>query len=186
MRGDFGAGNTDAESAMVAALVEAHRSRQRRSSERDPAGTRERVLGHFERRGQRLRGENLVTNEIVARLFEGSRALAPARVQQELEIRGEAGRSAAGRFRVTNRARTRASFELVIGEPLEGERRPSVRLEPRAGALAPGESCLVRIEASLSELSAGDRTTLPLECRWPNGADRLWLVVDALAGSAPR
>jgi len=179
MRG-MGPERTEAESALVAALVEVHRAKRRRAAERDPAGTRERILEHFERRGQRLRGERLVTSELIVRLFETNGALAPRRAQQELEIVGAAGYSAAGRLRVTNRSEARAAFELVVGDVIDGEHRPRVALSPPAGTLDPGETRLVRVEAGLWDFAAGERVTLPVECRWPTGADRLWLVILAL------
>jgi hypothetical protein len=183
MRLEFGREGPDEENALVAALVEMHRARRQRS--RDHGSTRERILSHFERRGERLRGEKLVTAELIERLFEGSVSLKPRRAQQELEIRGVAGTSAAGRIRVANRSQARASFDLVIGNAVEGERSPEVRFEPADGALGPGEACLVRVEAALAGWSSGERVTIPVECRWPTGADRLWLVVTASAAATP-
>jgi hypothetical protein len=183
MRLELGREGPDAENAFVAALVEMHRARRQRA--RDTGSTRERILGHFERRGERLRGEKLVTGELIERLFEGSVALGPRRAQQELEIRGVAGEVAAGRIRIANRSVAHASFDLAAGEAVEGERSPKLRFEPVGGALGPGESCLVRIEAGLAGWSAGERVTIPVECRWPMGADRLWLVVTALAPTNP-
>jgi hypothetical protein len=89
---------------------------------------------------------------------------------------------AAGRLRIVNRSMAPAAFDVVVGDVLEGHRRPAVQLAPAAGTLDPGGSCVVRVEASLAGFAAGERVTLPLECRWPTGADRLWLVVTALPG----
>jgi hypothetical protein len=166
------------EEALLAALLAMHRRRQARARPRK-GSTYARLLDYFERRGQRLRGERLATSELLERLVPQGPPL--RRIQQELALVGAPGTQAAGRFRVTNRSAAPARFDLVVGEPLEGEARPDVRFEPRHGCLEPGESSLVRVEASLAGLSAGQRITLPLECRWRTGFDRLWLILGAEA-----
>jgi hypothetical protein len=166
------------EDAMLALLVELHRRNQQPPrGPRDP-GARARIVEHFERRGQRLRGERLVTAELIERLYQGGAALPPARPQQEIALEGPAGGRAAGRLRVTNRSAETARFDLVVGEPVEGGPLP-VHFQPAHGALAPGASVLVRVEADLAGWRGGDRATLPVECRWRAGADRAWLSVVA-------
>src|SRR4029079_6376233 len=136
---------------------------------------------HFEQRGERLRGERLVTGELIERLFDGATALPAARVQQELAIVGPPGGVAAGRVRITNRSSEHARFDIVIGEPVEnGEpvedrNRPPTVFDAMSKVLAPGESLLVRVEANLAEWGSGMSTTIPIECRWKYGCDRLWL-----------
>jgi hypothetical protein len=179
MATDVGREDEAEEDAMLAMLVELHRRNQRPAPGAQRAGARDRVVDHFERRGQRLRGERLVTAELIERLFRGGEALPPPRAQQELALEGAAGASAAGRLRVTNRSAAHARFDLVVGSAVEGERAPDVRFEPQHGQLAPGASALVRVEASLLGWRAGERATLPVECRWREGADRAWLVVVA-------
>jgi len=39
----------------------------------------------------------------------------------------------------------------------------------------------VRVETRVGA-GGGEPRTLPVECRWRGGADRLWLVVSALPG----
>jgi hypothetical protein len=177
-------GRDDAdEDAMLALLVELNRRNQQPPrGARDP-GARARIVEHFQRRGQRLRGERLVTAELIERLFSGGETLPPARPQQEIALEGPAGGRAAGRLRVTNRSAEAARFDLVVGEPVGGEHaaRVEVRFEPAHGALAPGASVLVRVEADLAGWRADDRATLPIECRWRAGADRAWLNVVAVA-----
>lgn len=171
----------DAEDALVAALLETYREARRRADRHAPVGARERILAHFERRGERLRGEKLVTAELVQHLIEGTAALPRPRPQQELEIRGEANQHAAGRFRVSNRTAQAATFELIVGDPVEGKRSVTVQFEPQRATLVAGHTRLVRIEVSLMGWDAGEQVTVPVECRWPTGRDRLWVVVGALA-----
>lgn len=177
------------EDAMLALLVELHRRNQQPPRGARAPGARERIVEHFERRGQRLRGERLVTSELIERLFQGGAALPPSRPQQEIALEGPAGGRAAGRLRVTNRSGETARFDLVVGEPVQGGRtaRLPVHFESAHGVLAPGASVLVRVEADLAGWREGDRATLPAECRWSAGADRAWLVVVAQprAGGQP-
>ncbi len=180
MHGAFRSDSSEEEDALLSALLQIHRSKQRELSKSDPRGAYGRILEHFTRRGERLRGEKLVTAEMIERLLEGRKALPPRAVQQELEIAALAGATAAGRFRITNRSKTSARFELVVGDALDGGRRPVIAFEPAAGTLAAGESALVRVEAPLTGWRAGESSTVPVECRWPSGRDRLWLVLTAI------
>jgi hypothetical protein len=166
---------------MLAGLVALHRRNQEETRASRPASSYRRILEHFEARGQRLRGERLVTAELMERLVEATRAVAPRRVQQELQILGPSGGVAAGRFRITNRWDRRAAFALVAGDPAEGS-RPAVAFQAGALALDPGETRVVRVEARLDGLVPGSAVTVPVECRWDAGCDRLWLVV--IAGPA--
>jgi hypothetical protein len=175
---DLDRAGQDEEDMMLAALLALHRRKQKKAR-RDPRSDYERVLQGFEARGQRLRGERLMISELVERLFEGSRSLPVRKLQQELEITGPAGAAAAGRFGVTNRSAGRERFELVAGEPMEDGPRPQLVFEPAAGELEPGERLRVRVEAGLQGFEAGASVTVPVECRWRYGRDRLWLVVSA-------
>ena len=179
MSSAFGSDSSEEEDALLSALLRIHRSKQRQLSKSDPAGAYGRILEHFTKRGERLRGEKLMTGELIERLLEGRKALPPRAVHQELELAATAGSTAAGRFRVTNRSATGARFELVVGDALDGGRRPTIAFEPAAGVLAAGESALVRVEARLTGWRAGESSTIPVECRWPSGRDRLWLVFAA-------
>jgi hypothetical protein len=183
---NFGSEGSDAEDALLAAFVEVHRRKQQRAVGAAGGDARARIVAHFERRGQRLRGERLVTAELIDRLFTAGETLPARRNQQEIRIEGRAGGPAAGRLRVTNRSAAPARFELVVGDLIEGERRPELRFAPASGALAPGASQLVRVEAVLAGWRAGDRATLPVECRWRDGSDRAWLIVSAEPGPGQR
>src|SRR3954468_19641807 len=119
MATSFGSRDSDAEDALLATLVEVHRRKQRGDIAADGGDARARIVAHFARRGQRLRGERLVTAELIDRLFSASEALPPRRNQQEVRIAGRAGGTAAGRLRVSNRSSTPARFELVVGDPVE-------------------------------------------------------------------
>jgi hypothetical protein len=182
---DFGRGADGEENAMVAALLEVHRRKQRLARSAVPHEAHSRILDHFERRGQRLRGEKLVTAELIERLFAAGAAIPARRPQQEIEIWGQAGGTAAGRARVINRTSASASFELVVGEPTEGKSSVDIRFEPASGTLAPNEALFVRVEASLMDWQAGARITVPVECRWRDGTDRLWLVIAAHTEPGP-
>jgi hypothetical protein len=171
--------SSDQEDALLAALLQLHRRRTSERARSAPASSYGRILEHFERRGQRLAGERLITSQIVERLFESTRALPSKGVQQELEIVGRAGGSAAGRFRVTNRSAATATFAFVVGEPAGGSERAPLTFDPPAGELAPGATALVRVEADLRGWRPAETVTLPVECRWPGGRDRLWLVVSS-------
>ena len=166
------------EDGLLAALVALHRQKQ--APQRRPGTNSGRIIEHFERRGQRLHGERLVTSELVDSLVNGARALPTAPVQQELRIVGPAGGVAAGRFRVTNRSSERAGFELVVGPPLDGGAALPTTFEPQRGVLDAGGTLLVRVETRVGGAGGGAPRTLPVECRWRGGADRLWLVVSAL------
>ena len=183
MGADYGWGARGAEDAMVATLLEFHR-RKRQATNQDPRGAHGRILDHFDRRGQRLRGERLITSELIERLFGARAALPSPRPQQELEIWGPAGATAAGRVRLTNRSHAKASFDLVVGEPDQGTRPSAIRFEPARGALEANETVLVRVEASLIGWEPGQRATLPVECRWREGTDRVWLVIAAQTGGS--
>jgi hypothetical protein len=171
--------NVNEEDAMVAALLALHRRKQECTIYAQSDTSYRRILKHFEQRGERLRGERLVTAELIERLFQGSKALPIRRVERELEIIGPPGGRAAGRIRVTNRSSERARLELVIGSPLDGAHPPKVSFDRRQGELDPGEGGLFRVEANLLGWREGDSVTVPVECRWPRGKDRLWLVVSS-------
>ncbi len=181
-RSGSGGESAGEEDALLAALLRIHRTKRQRQREREgaPNASYERILGHFAQRGDRLRGEKLVTAELIERLFEAGRVIPARRVQQELNIVGGAGSRAAGRLRLANRSATRARFEFVVGDPLEGGSPPRVVFEPHGGELDPGETRLVRVEADLGGWREGDAMTIPVECRWDKGRDRLWLDVSAL------
>ena len=163
------------EDALVATLVALHRQRRGKATQA-AGGEHQRVVAHFERRSERLRGEKLVTSEIVEQLLGASAALAERPVHRELELRGAAGGSAAGRFRIRNLATVPNGFELVVGDAISGPTPREVRLEPGRLLLAPGETAWVRVEVSLAGFAQGERVTLPLHCRWDGGWERLWLV----------
>jgi hypothetical protein len=170
------------EDAVVAALLELHRHKQR---ERQPSGKTSsyaRVLEHFEKRGQRLRGERLVTEELLGRLVGAARRLPPAQVHHALEIAGPVSGTAVGRFRVTNRSSEQVRVDLVVGEPLEGEMRPAITFDPAVPLLAPGQTCLVRVAADLGATSSPATSVLPVEARCGGRRDRLWLTVAAFDG----
>jgi len=169
--------DADDEDAIVAAMVAMHRQKQ---GKRDRSvGGYARVVGHFERRGERLRAERLVTEELMSRLLAGARELPPPSEHREMVLVGCAGRAAAGRLRVANRTGEGAPFELVSGEPVDGALRPALTFEPAKGLLDPGETRLVRVEASLAGFAPGDSVTVPVELRFRTGFDRIWLVVRA-------
>lgn len=169
---------SDDESALLAALVELHRKKERAARKADGESPYARVLDHFERRGKRLAGERLVTEEMIGRTFESVRSLPPPPVQQELEITGPLGASASGRFRVQNRTERAARVEWVVGEPLEG---PSAALsfEPPWLELGAGEAAMVRVTADLRGWAEPGSCTLAVECRAGGRRDRLWLTVSA-------
>lgn len=175
------------EDAMLAALVEIHRRKQLRARTRNLDATQARILAHFERRGERLRGERLITSELLDRLFDASAAVPCRRAQQELLIEGPPGGAAIGRFSVTNRSGRSAQFELVLGDPVEGNRPVKVQFEPTTDSREPGQSGLVRVVADLRGWSSGERLTVPVQCRWREGSDRIWLVICSRAtpGVAP-
>ncbi|SRR6266545_3674903 len=188
MANDFGREGGDAEDKMLAALVELYRRKQGRrgAGGGDRVDPRARVVAHFERRGQRLRGERLVTAELIDRLFAASETLPAARSQQEVHIEGVAGAEAAGRLRVSNRSAVRARFELCAGDPIDGGRRLEVRFEPASDELEPGASALVRVAVGLRGWAAGEQVTAPVECRWREGRDRAWLVIATHADPGQR
>jgi hypothetical protein len=175
--------NTDEEDALVAAIVAMHRKKQ--ATEDRAAGGYAGVVRHFERRGQRLRAERLVTEELVSRLLAGGRALPQPREHREITLVGPAQEVAAGRIRVANRTSDPASFELVSGDAVDGARHPSLTFEPRAGELAPGQTHLVRVEASLAGFAPGETVTVPVELRFRLGFDRIWVVVRAESEGRP-
>jgi hypothetical protein len=178
---DMDSSEADREDAAVAALVLLHR-RQERAAGRKRGSEYEQLVAHFERRGERLSGERLVTQELVQRLLGASSALKATERHRELELHGRPGRVAAGRLRVRNRSSRRATFELTVGDPVPGGRDAELRLDPRRGVLEERESILVRIEASLERFAPGESVTLPIHCRWETGLDRIWLVVCADGG----
>jgi hypothetical protein len=166
----------DEEDAMIAGLLALHRRKQaniRGAGENEY----ERIARHFADRAQRLRGERLLTGELIAQLFDGAATLPRARVQQELVLVASPSGRAAGRFSVVNRTPRRAAFELVVGESLALEPRAALALSPAAGSLEPAGKCLVCVEADLHHWPAGATATLPVECRWPEGRDRIWVVL---------
>jgi len=166
------------EDTLLAAFVELHR-KQRRGAEDDSAYGR--VLRHFERRGNRLRGERLITAELIEKAFRNVAAL-PACIQQELEITGPLGASASGRFRIENRTLEALTVEWVYGAAQEpAVPVVSLRFEPPRPCLAPGEACTVRVIADLSRWKVPARATIPVEYRADGRRDRLWLIIDGFA-----
>lgn len=184
---DFDRESPDQEDALLATLLQIHRSKQERANRAGASGSYARILKHFAERGQRLRGERLVTAELIERLFESGKGIPARHAQQELEIIGAPGATAAGRLRVTNRSAARARFDFVVGEPLDGGRAAPIAFDPQQDELDPGQTQLVRVEASLTAWRDRDRVTIPIECRWASGRDRLWLIVSASpAPGSPR
>ena len=166
------------EDALLASLLVMHRREQARERERVNGNPYQRVVEHFEQRGERLRGERLMTAELVDRLLLGTEHLPRHRpLHRELVLRGPRAGVAAGRVRIRNESSETRTFELSVGDPVSGKGRPRVRLEPERGALAGGESVWVRISAELTD-DSGDSVTLPVHCRWPTGYDRVWLVLE--------
>ena len=163
---------SDAEAALFSALV--YLQRQRTTQDQSPS--RQRLSEHLAERARRLNRERLLTEELLQRIADNP-ALLPRRVQRELQIAGAPGGTAAGRFDVRNRSGEPARFELVFGSPMDGEPSLPVRFEPASAELAVGEARRVRVVADLSRLGPGRSLTLPVECRWPTGSDRLWLIV---------
>lgn len=170
--------DSEQEDTAVAALLLLHRRRQK-ATNKTKGSEYQRVVSHFERRGERMRGERLVTEELVQRLLGASALLGPRPVQRELEVLGPAGGIAAGRLRVRNPSPLCRVFELSIGDSVSGTFVPEVRVDPQQGTLAEGESAWLRIEVSLDGIAPGASATLPIECRWETGIDRIWLVVTA-------
>lgn len=165
--------DSEQEDAVIAALLAYHRRKQPKPA---AAGEYERIRAHFERRAERLHAERLLTRELVTRLLEGSKNLPPRPRHQELELSGRAGASASGRVRVRNRSKISADYELIVVGPADTIK---LTLEPRSGRLAASESQLVRVSADLRTLAPGESATLALECRWPDGRDRIWLTIRA-------
>jgi hypothetical protein len=169
--------SSEEEDAVVGALLLIHRenearARKRRGEPADPAA-------ELRRRAQRLREERARTEEAVERLLAGARALPAQPVHQELELVGSPHGVAAGRVRIRNRSDSRARFELVYAELSEAGPRVKLDFEPQASELEPGEARLVRVRADLAEFRAGDCVSVPVECRWAFGRDRLWLSIRA-------
>ena len=166
------------QSGLFAALIELHRKKQqnrRRATDSEYA----RVLDHFERRAERLHEERLLTAELVGGAFEAVRSLPRPAAQQELEIIGPLGGTAAGRFRVRNRSHAPVVVECVAGEALSAP-SPSIHFEPSSCELAAGASALIRVAADLVVFRAAGSCTVPVECRSGHRRDRLWLVVTAV------
>jgi hypothetical protein len=167
------------EDALVAALLEIHRGQQRRA----PGGASEsayaRVLSHFEKRGRRLRGERLVTDELLDRLFSSAKAIEPALPQQEVAIAGPIGAVAAGRFVLRNPSPVPQQVGFAVGAGLDGGWQPALRFSPERPALAANGACVVRVEADLGQASSPVSVTIPVECRTGGRRARLWLVVEA-------
>jgi hypothetical protein len=172
------------EDSALAALLALHRKKQLRARAdvgRSPYGQ---VLEHFERRGKRLAGERFVTEQLIGRVFEGTRALTPPRVQQELEISGPLGGRAAGRFRVANRTEQMVNVELVVGEAEHG-RAPKLRFDPPLLELAPHSAAIVRVTVDLSDWTEACSTEVVVECRARGRRDQLWLTVTAFPAEEP-
>jgi hypothetical protein len=167
------------EDAFVAALIELHRRKQRAARGASEGGAYARVLQHFETRGQRLRGERLITEELLERLVSSARVLGAAPVQQEIAIAGPVGGIAAGRFRVTNPSSEHVAGDFVVGDPLEGGWRPHLRFTPAQARLDPGGGCLVKVEAALGDAPGPAAVVLPIECRAGGRRDRIWLAITA-------
>jgi hypothetical protein len=172
------------ENALLAALVELHRKKQHNTRRASGDGAYARVLEHFERRGKRLRGELLLTEELIERSFGDARKLPPPPAQQELEIVGPMGGTASGRFRVHNRTSHVARVEIVEGEPLGGS-PPPLRFEPGSVEIEAGAAALVRVVADLRAFREPGSCTIPVECRAGFRRDRLWLIVTAESEPTP-
>jgi hypothetical protein len=170
---------SDREDAIVAALVVMHRRREEQARARSASSEYQRAVSQFERQGERLRGERLVTRELVGRLLGANQVLKRAEVQRELEIRGPRGGVAVGRIRIRNAAERARAFELSVGAPASGGVAPVISLEPARGTLAPGGVAFLRVEAQLRTLPMGEPVSLPLHCHWDAGLERIWLVVRA-------
>ncbi|MFI5308069.1 MAG: hypothetical protein ACHQ53_11985 [Polyangiales bacterium] len=173
------------EGSLLAALVELHRKKQRNARRAAGENAYARVLEHFDQRGKRLRGELLLTEELIERSL-GDASKLPPQTQQELEIVGPVGDTASGRFRVHNRTTHPALVEIVVGEPLSGP-TPVLSFEPKNVELAAGAAALVRVMADLRVFREPGSCTVPVECRAGGRRDRLWLIVTAFSrnGSEP-
>lgn len=174
-------GDSEEEAALLSAFLFLHRQKQRRTAPAPSNARHARVLDHFQNRARRLVEERAVTEEAIARVFEAGQQLPSRPAQQELQLFGAAGATAAGRIRIRNRSAHSAHFELCVGEAIDGDAQPSIECEPARGTLAAGATQLVRIAADLKGLTAGGRVTVPVECRWRSGRDYLWLVITAEA-----
>jgi hypothetical protein len=170
-----------AEDAVVSALVEIHRQRQRRERRESGDSAYARVLSHFEKRGQRLRGERLVTGELLDRIFSSARSVGPEAPQQEVAIAGPVGSVAVGRFVVRNQSKGAATVSFAVGDALDGPGTPALRFSPERPVLGPGEAITARVEADLGGLRPGVSVTVPVECRTGAQRARLWVVVEAFA-----
>lgn len=170
-------------SDLIAALIELHRRKQRHARAKNGDNAYERVLHHFEQRDKRLRTELLVTEELVERSLGSARALPPPSVQQELEISGPLGGTAAGRFRVHNRSDSAAVVEFVVGDAFAGP-APSLRFEPAYPEVPAGGTTLVKVVADLTAMNEPGSSTVPIECRSSGRRDRLWLIVTAFSRNA--
>jgi hypothetical protein len=169
---------SEEEDALLSAILYLHRQKQRRALRAQPNSRHARVLDHFQSRARRLQEERLATEEVLERVHEGGRSLPPARPQQELVLSGVARAISAGRLRIRNRSERVADFELCAGDPIEGTRSVPVAFEPARGTLEKGGTLLVRVAADLARCRPGDRLTVPIECRWRTGRDRIWLVIE--------
>jgi len=170
---------SEAEAAMLSAFLYLHRQKQNRAERAQPNPRYARVLDHFQTRARRLQDERVVTEEVIERVLEGGKRLPPRPAQQELELVGVAGGTAAGRVRIRNRSERLADFELCIGQAVAGAVPVAIECQPPRGALAAGDTALVRVAADLGRFRAGDSVTVPIECRWRTGHDYLWLVIRA-------
>lgn len=169
------------EDAILATLVALHRKKVTRARASSGESAYQRVVEHFSRRGQRLRGERLVTAEMLERLVSAARRLPSAPAQQELAVRGPAGGVAAARLRIVNRTGRPERAELVIGEPEGAHPSSLVVVTPQRFGLESGAAVVVRIAVHLDGWREGDTLTLPIECRRDGRRDRIWVVVSATA-----
>jgi hypothetical protein len=167
------------EDAIVAALVSMHDDRRRQADAVDKSAY-ERILEHFERRGERLRGERIATAEFLERVFREADSLPSPCPQQELEIFGPIGGKAAGRFRLANPTGDAVRVELVVGEPLEGGLVPSIEFAPDQVELPPEGVTYVRAAVALDGWTSPKTMTIPIECRARTSRSRLWLVVHGI------
>jgi hypothetical protein len=176
---DWRRSKDELEDAAVAALIELHRRRVQKTQRNAGRSEFERVVNHFERRTERLRGERIATEELVSRLLGGTRTLLRAYPQKELELHGPCGGVATTRLCIHNRARERQSYELTVGSRVDGPVEPEIRIEPRSGALDASTKCWLRLEVSLAGFESGSRITVPIQCHWTGGLERIWLTVHA-------
>jgi hypothetical protein len=161
------------ENELVAALATIHRRQRPLTGDPNPYA---RIVDHFDRRGQRLRGEQLVTSQMVARLFKAATSL-PPEIQQEILLDLGENAVAVGRFRVSNRTEASAEVEFLVGDPEPAATKVEVSFAPGRPEIAAGGSVVVRIQVRVTGSRPADALVIPVECRSRGARDRLWVVV---------